>query len=436
MSRVMYFDCFSGVAGDMVLGALLDAGLPLDALRAALGSLSVGHELRVTRVLRAGLSATHVEVHEQGDQTHTDAHTHNHGHSHGHPHGSDDHAHGHSHDHSHDHGHGHRSLREIAHLIGHSSLSAAAKARAVAMFRRLAEAEAAIHSMPVDEVHLHEVGALDSIIDISGVAFGLEWFGIDDIVSSPLNVGGGTVFIAHGTFPVPAPATLRLLHGVPVYSGDIQTELVTPTGALVMSEYAKSFGPMPALSVERIGYGAGTKDFAKVPNVLRVVIGERAVATTTGPGGQTDAAAVPCAVLKIECEIDDMSPQLFGPVSDTLFAAGALDVFLTPIFMKKGRPGTLLTVLAPPALREALCAILFRETTTLGVRVDAVERETLDREWVDVEVDGGLIRIKVAKRRGEIVNAAPEFEDCVRVAAATGRPIKTVQADAMRAWGG
>jgi len=434
MSRVMYFDCFSGAAGDMVLGALLDAGLPLDALRGALGSLSVGHELRVTRVLRAGLSATHVEVHEHGGHTHAEAHPRGHEHSHHHPDGSDEHGHNHSHDHSHDHGHGHRSLHEIAHLIGHSSLSTAAKARAVAMFRRLAEAEAAIHDMPVEEVHLHEVGAVDSIIDIAGVAFALEWFGIDDIVSSPLNVGGGTVSIAHGTFPVPAPATLRLLHGVPVYSGEIQAELVTPTGALVMSEYARSFGPMPALSVERIGYGAGTKDFAKVPNVLRVVIGERAVTATAGLGGQTDAAASPCAVLKIECEIDDMSPQLFGPVSEALFSAGALDVFLTPIFMKKGRPGTLLTVLAAPALREVLCAILFRETTTLGVRVESVERETLDREWVDVALDGGVIRIKVAKRRGEVVNAAPEFDDCVRVAAATGRPIKEVQAAAMRAW--
>jgi uncharacterized protein (TIGR00299 family) protein len=402
MARVMYFDCFSGAAGDMVLGALLDAGLPLDALQQALGSLGAGHEIKVTRVLRAGVSATHVEV--LGDD-----------------HGP---AHGHAHDHSH--AHVHRSLHDISHLIGHSSLSATAKARARAMFLRLAEAEAEIHQMPVDKIHLHEVGAIDSIIDIAGAAFALEWFGIDDIVASPLNVGGGSVEIAHGTFPVPAPATLALLKGVPVYSGPIQKELVTPTGALVMSTYAKSFGPMPPMAVERIGYGAGTRDFEKVPNVLRVVIGERT--------DQAHAGAAAGSVMTIACELDDMSPQLFGPVSDALFAAGALDVFLTPVFMKKGRPGTLLTVLTAPALREAICALLFKETTTLGVRIQHVEREVLDRTSVDVTIPGGTVRIKVARRRGEVVNAAPEFDDCVRVAQATGRPIKDVQADAIRAW--
>ena len=410
MARVMYFDCFSGAAGDMVLGALLDAGLPLDALRTALGSLGVGHELKVTRVLRAGVSATHVEV--------LGADSHDHPHSHAHAHSA----------HSHPaHSHAHRSLHDISRLIGRSSLSAAAKARAKAMFRRLAEAEAAIHQMPVEEVHLHEVGAIDSIIDIAGAVFALEWFGIDDIVASPLNVGGGSVDIAHGTFPVPAPATLRLLQGVPVYSGDIKKELVTPTGALVMSTYARSFGPMPAMSVEKIGYGAGTRDFERVPNVLRVVIGERT--EHAGSPGVDDRN-----VLKIECEIDDMSPQLFGPVSDALFAAGALDVFLTPVFMKKGRPGTLLTVLAPPTLREPVCSLLFRETTTLGVRIEHVEREILDREVVEVAVAGGSVRIKVARRRGEVMNAAPEFDDCVRVANATGRPIKDVQADAIQSW--
>jgi uncharacterized protein (TIGR00299 family) protein len=282
--------------------------------------------------------------------------------------------------------------------------------------------------MSVDEVHLHEVGAVDSIIDIAGVVFGLEWFGIDDIVASPLNVGGGTVEIAHGTFPAPAPATLRLLQGVPVYSGAIQSELVTPTGALVVSTYAKSFGSIPAMSIERVGYGAGTKDFKNVPNVLRVVIGDRTSVDTAAPTSGREE------ILKIECEIDDMSPQLFGPVSDALFGAGALDVFLTPVFMKKGRPGTLLTVLAPPALREAIAALLFRETTTIGVRFEQLERETLERDWIEVAVDGGPIRIKLAKRRGDIVNASPEFDDCLRVAAATGRPLKVVQADAMRAW--
>ncbi len=416
MPRVMYFDCFSGVAGDMVLGALLDAGLPLDALRDALGSLGVGHELRVTRVLRAGLSATHLEV--LGDDA--AGHSHSHGHQHAHGHGPSD---------AHDQPphHAHRSLDQIAQLIGQSALSVEAKGRAVAMFRRLADAEAAIHNVPVDKVHLHEVGAIDSIIDIVGVVFALDWFGIEDIVASPLNVGGGTVEIEHGIFPVPAPATLRLLQGIPIYSGRVAAELVTPTGALIMSTYAKSFGPLPTMSMERSGYGAGTRDFEKAPNVLRVVIGARATAST--PTESADPH-----VLKIEAAIDDMSPQLFGPVSDALFAAGALDVFLTPISMKKGRPGTLLTVLAPPSLREAVCSLLFRETTTIGVRLEQVERETLERTWVEVATRGGPVRIKVARRRGAVVNVAPEFEDCVRVAAATGQPIKVVHAEAMDAW--
>jgi len=206
------------------------------------------------------------------------------------------------------------------------------------------------------------------------------------------------------------------------------SELVTPTGALVMSTFAKSYGSMPSMTMDRVGYGAGTRDLGRVPNVLRVVIGERVSWDRLAQqGGRVDA-------IKIESEIDDMSPQLFGPVSDRLFAAGALDVFLTPIMMKKGRPGTLLTVLAAPDGREPVCDVLFRETTTLGVRVEYVERETLNREWVEVVVDGGPVRIKVASRRGEVLNAAPEFDDCLRIATATARPVKTIQAEAMRAW--
>ncbi len=428
MAGVIYFDCFSGAAGDMILGALIDAGLPVDELRRALGSLGVGHELRVTKVLRAGLSATHVEVVATGEQAHNHAHDHHHDHRHDH----DAHDHGHhaqstGHDtHSHGHSHAHRSLKEIAHLIGHSALSDAGKARAVALFRRLAEAEAAIHQMSIDDVHLHEVGALDSIIDIVGAVFALEWFGIDDVAASPLNVGSGSVEIAHGRFPVPAPATARLLAGLPCYSSGIDAELVTPTGALVVSDYATGFGPMPAMTIRAIGYGAGTKDFAKTPNVLRVVIGERTSATVSAPAG--------ASVVKIECEIDDMSPQLFGPVTDRLMAGGALDVFLTPVQMKKGRPGTLVTVIALPSARESLCDMLFRETTTIGVRFEEMHRETLERRWVDVAVAGGSVRMKVSGRRGEVLNAVPEFDDCLRVAKTTGRAIKEVQAEAMAAY--
>ncbi|HEY6357718.1 MAG TPA: nickel pincer cofactor biosynthesis protein LarC [Vicinamibacterales bacterium] len=424
MARVMYFDCSSGAAGDMVLGALIDAGVPLEAVRGALGSLGLNHDLSTERVVRAGLSATYVSVVRKGDLARDHAHQAAHGHGHAHDH---DHAHrdgerdGRPDDQGQD---GHRSVDQILHLIGHSALSAAGKARASAMIVRLAKAEAAIHHVPVSKVHLHEVGAVDSIIDIVGAVAAFEWLNVDDVVSSPLNVGGGSVTIAHGTYPVPAPATLRLLAGVPVYGGEIQAELVTPTGALVLSTYATSYGPMPAITVDRIGYGAGTKDFPGRPNVLRVVIGER-TATTASDAGD---------VVKIECEIDDMNPQLFGPAFDRLLAAGALDVYATPIQMKKGRPGSLLTVLGRPGDRSALCDVVFRETTTIGVRFAVMGRDTLERISHDVALEGGVVRIKVATRRGVVVNAAPEFDDCARVAAATGQAVKAVQADALRAW--
>ena len=411
MARVMYFDCFSGAAGDMVLAALIDAGLPEDGLRRALGSLGVDHHLDIAKVLRAGISATHVAVHDHGHDHHAQGHHHgDHGHDHGHHH----------------HDHGHRSLAEIGALIDSSGLSVPGKLRAKELFQRIGEAEAAIHQMPVERVHLHEVGALDSIIDIVGAVFALEWFGIDDIVASPLNVGSGTVQMAHGTFPVPAPATVRLLTGIPVYSTGTPAELVTPTGALIISSYAKTYGPLPAMAIDRVGYGAGTRDLGAVPNVLRVVIGERSEGTTTAAGDST--------VVEIVCEIDDMNPQIFPTVTDQLFGVGALDVYLTAVQMKKGRPGTLLTVLAPTSAQRAITELLFRETTTIGVRFHVVERETLERSWHDVRLDGGVVRIKVAGRHGQVFNAAPEFDDCVRIATATGQPVKSVQAAALRAW--
>jgi hypothetical protein len=267
-----------------------------------------------------------------------------------------------------------------------------------------------------------------------GAVFAFEWMGIDDVVSSPLNVGGGSVTIAHGTYPVPAPATLRLLSGVPVYGGEVQSELVTPTGALVVSSYAKAYGPLPAMTVDRVGYGAGSKDFPGRPNVLRIVIGERTASAADEAESIHPFAHSPAEVVKIECEIDDMNPQLFGPAFDRLFAAGALDVYATPIQMKKGRPGTLLTVLGRPVDRSALCDVLFRETTTIGVRFDLMRRDTLERESHDVALEGGSVRMKVATRGGVVLNAAPEFDDCVRVATATGQPVKAVQAEALRAW--
>ena len=389
----------------MILGALLDLGLPLEDLRASLGSLAVeGVEVSADRVLRAGVSATKFRL--AGLNEHAHPHVHEYPHeSHRHPHGS----------------HDHHSLKEIAGFINRSALASKSKQRAIQLFERLAEAEAAIHAMPVEQVHLHEVGALDSIVDIVGCVYGLDQLGADAIVSSPLNVGSGTVTCAHGVFPVPAPATARLLQGVPIYAGDVQMELVTPTGALIVTGYAQSYGPLPAMSVDKIGYGAGDRDPKRHPNVLRMIV------------GQADAAPRH-RVVEILCEIDDMNPQLFGPLMDRLLGAGALDVFYAPVQMKKNRPGTLVTVLAPPALREALSAILFTDTTTIGVRYQEMARECLDREVVTVETPLGAIRFKVASRDGRILNASPEFDDCARIAAERTVPVKDVYALAMKHW--
>jgi uncharacterized protein (TIGR00299 family) protein len=403
MSRILYFDCFSGISGDMVLGALVDAGVPFEDLRRALGSLAVsGFEVTATKVLRAGVSATRFVV--------QDSH---------HPHG----VHQQGHDHGDANAHAHRSLPEISEAIDRSALSAAGKDRAKALFRRLAEAEAEIHQMPVERVHLHEVGALDSIIDIVGAVFALEWIGADRIVCSPLNVGGGMVRSAHGVFPVPAPATVKLLGDAPIYSGALQEELVTPTGALIASAYASSFGAIPPMKVERIGYGAGERNPSDTPNVLRVLVGPAA----------TDVVSDRVAV--IECEIDDMNPQIFTVAMEKLYAAGALEVFYVPVQMKKNRPGTLLTVIARPDLRSRLADIVFRETTTIGLRYSEVDRECLEREVVNVDTPLGPVRFKIASRGGRVLNAAPEFEDCVKIAAAHARPVKDVQAIAVQAYG-
>jgi pyridinium-3,5-bisthiocarboxylic acid mononucleotide nickel chelatase len=250
----------------------------------------------------------------------------------------------------------------------------------------------------------------------------MEWLGVDEVIVSPLNVGSGTVRCAHGEFPVPAPATARILAGVPIYAGAVATELVTPTGALLMTGYATRFGPLPAMRVDRIGYGAGTKDFERHPNVLRVLV------------GTTDRPAASETIVVLECEIDDMNPQLFGPLMDRLYDAGAVDVFYAPVQMKKNRPGTLVTVIAAPDRREALASVLFVESTTIGVRYREMLRERLERELRTIDTPVGQIRFKVATRDGQILNAAPEFEDCVRAATSAGLSIKDVQAIAVKAW--
>jgi uncharacterized protein (TIGR00299 family) protein len=401
VSRVLYFDCFSGLSGDMALGALLDAGLPLDDLRGALGSLALGEaHVHAKRVLRAGVSATKFTVHAHGHEP----------------------SHGHDHEHGRDHEHGHRSLPEIFGLIDHAALSARARERAKAMFGRLAEAEASIHQMPVDQVHLHEVGALDSIIDIVGIAFGMEWVGADRVVCSPLNVGGGMVHTAHGVFPVPAPATLKLLGDAPIYGGAVQRELVTPTGALIATTYASTFGPVPPMSVERVGYGAGDSDHPSTPNVLRVLIGRAAEQATAG------------RVTVVECEIDDMNPQIFGVAMERLYAAGALEVFYVAVQMKKNRPGTLLTVIAPPEKLAQIVDVVFGETTTIGLRHYDASRECLARDIVPVETPIGTVRFKVSRRDGRVVTATPEFDDCAKIAASNHLSVKDVQRIAIKAY--
>ena len=428
---ILYFDCFAGAAGDMILGALLDAGLPFDELKRALGSLAVdGWTVSVDRVIKTGVTATKFRVHEHAHanvpsgnvasgfltaEALAEVVSRTDGHPHHHPHAP------------------HHSLKDIEAAIGRSALSDAGKARAIAMFHRLAGAEAGIHGMPVDQVHLHEVGAIDSIIDIVGAVFALEWFNADRIVVSPLNVGGGMVRSAHGVFPVPAPATVALLKNAPVYSSGIQSELLTPTGALILTEYASAYGPVPAMRVHRVGYGAGDRELAETPNVVRVLVGE-GHAEDPDPGSRTPDSSTFHTVVVLECEIDDMNPQIFGHLMDTLYAAGALEVFYSAVQMKKNRPGTLVTVVARPEQREQLTDLVFRESTTIGVRYQEMSRDCLDREMVTVETAVGSVRFKVARRNGQVVNAQPEFDDLAKLAAEKSLPIKEIQALAHKAW--
>jgi len=411
--KVLYFDCFAGAAGDMILGALLDAGLPFEELRRALGSLAVeGWDVSVDRVIRTGVTATKFRVHERVHAHHQDPKT------------SRPQDHGHNHD-----GHGHHSLSEICAAIERSALSVNGKARAIQMFKRLAEAESAIHGISIDQIHLHEVGALDSIIDIVGAVFAIEWFNADRIVVSPINVGSGMVRTEHGVFPVPAPATLLLLKNAPVYSSGIQSELLTPTGALILAEFASAFGPLPPMTINRVGYGAGDRELKETPNVVRLLVGEAADGKTQDPRPRTEMR-----VAVLECEIDDMNPQIFGVLMEKLYAAGALEVFYSAVQMKKNRPGTLMTIVAKPDQREAMTDIVFRESTTIGIRHQELSRECLDREMVTVTTSLGAVRFKVARRDGRVLNAQPEFEDLAKLSAERGIPIKDVQALAHKAW--
>jgi pyridinium-3,5-bisthiocarboxylic acid mononucleotide nickel chelatase len=426
--RIGYLDCFSGISGDMLLGAIVDAGVPLDILSGAATALNVSARLEARKVMRGGLTATKVDVLADDDpaaerarsqDAHAgvshEAHEHEHDHQH-------EHAHPHEHEHHHSHEH-HRSLSTILSIIGAANLAEDVKERASGAFRLLGEAEAAIHSIPVEEVHFHEVGAVDTIVDIVCAAAGAAALKVDRWLASPLNVGSGTVECAHGTLPVPAPATLALIADAPIYSAGPPMERVTPTGATILRMLNVKYGSMPAMRVNMTGYGAGGRETHGQPNVIRLLVGEESVST--------EPAVEPIAV--IETVIDDSTPQLLAYVSELLLAAGAWDVYRVPVQMKKGRTGVQLTVLARPGLVPALRDLLFRETTTIGLHWRTEDKMSLEREFATVETQWGAVQIKVARwPSGEVANASPEYEDCRRLAAQHSVPLKQVMQEAAR----
>ena len=387
--KAAYFDCFSGISGDMTLGALVDAGCSLDTLRAKLQDLQVpGWELSAEKVWKNGMAATHAKVKAADTQTH-------------------------------------RSLTTILGILEKSSLDERVKERASAIFRKLGEAEATVHDVPLDKIHFHEVGAVDAIVDIVGACIGFEELGFETFACSPLNVGGGTAKMAHGTLPVPAPATARLLMGKPTYSNGVQKELVTPTGAAIVSTLCEKFGPQPAMRISAIGYGAGTIDLESQPNVLRIMVGEVSEKSIEGHGG---------TIRVLEANLDDMNPQIFGYLLEKALGAGALDVFGTPVQMKKSRPGTLITILCKPEDEGRFQQMLFAETTTLGVRSHLVERHALPRELVRVETPFGEVRMKISRSADRIQHAAPEFDDCRKLAEEKNVPLQEVMEQAMRSF--
>jgi uncharacterized protein (TIGR00299 family) protein len=440
--RIAYLECFSGISGDMFLGALVDAGVSPRLLEETVAALGVGAKLEISGVVRSGISATKVNVWVDGEKdmpreeywAKQDVERalspakaqHGHEHAHGH-----DHDHEHSRagapvPHQHEHAHPHRGLKEIRQIILAAAISESAKTTAIRTFEALGAAEAKIHNVPIESIHFHEVGAVDAIVDIVCAAVGAEALGVDEIVCSALNVGGGTVKCAHGTFPVPAPATVELLKDASVYSSGIQAELVTPTGAAIAKTLATRFSAFPEMKIEKSAYGAGSRDFPGHPNVLRIVIGESLPALA----GKTKYETISV----LEANLDDLNPQVFGYVMDRLLEEGALDVFGMPVQMKKNRPGTLLTVLCKPEDAEKLTQLVFSETTTLGVRRREESRQTLARRWENVRTEWGEVRIKIASMNGTVTNYAPEYEDCRRIAAEHHVPLKTVMQEASRAY--
>lgn len=377
--RTAYFDCFSGISGDMTIGALVDAGASFEALRDQLATLHVpGFEVAIEKVTKQGIAGTkfHVHVHDPGTQ--------------------------------------HRRLRDIEAILHASGLTARIQERALEVFTRLAEAEATIHHTTADQVHFHEVGAIDSIVDITGVVIALDLLEVRRVMASPVNVGAGFVRAAHGVLPVPGPATAELLKGAPTYARGQDGELTTPTGAALLATLVERFGPLPQLCVERIGYGAGTKDLPQAPNLLRIFVGEDSTR------GDADVITV------LEANLDDMNPEWFEYVQEQLFTHGALDVFYTPIFMKKNRPATKLTVLCESGKLERIVETVFQGTSTFGVRTYEVRRQKLQRGSQLVETSYGPISVKIGEWHGQVVQISPEYESCRQAAQRCGAPLKEI----------
>jgi uncharacterized protein (TIGR00299 family) protein len=388
--KTLYFDCFAGASGDMILGALISVGVDERALLDQLNLLGVsGWKIDFEKVDRSGISATYARVQTEHEPSH-------------------------------------RHLADILKIIDESRLSDRVKERAALIFSRLAEAESRVHNEPVERIHFHEVGALDAIIDVCGAAIGFELLGVENFISSRLRVGMGMTEMAHGRFPIPPPAVVELLKGKPIYAGEIEGEFVTPTGAAIIATVCENFGTMPSLKIEATGYGAGTRNPKNFPNVLRLFLGKT-------EGEAADDAADE-SLLMIETSIDDLPAQLFGHVMERAFELGALDCYLTPVQMKKNRPGTLVSILCRPDQREKFLEMLFAETTTIGARSYEVQRRALARETVTVTTQFGPIDVKVARIKNGAVNAMPEFEQCRAAAQKTGVALREVQEAARAAY--
>jgi len=428
--KTLYLDIFSGISGDMFVGALLDLGVDAHQFEHELEKLHLdGYHLHISRQQKSGIAGTKFDVHLEDDHHHEHSHA---GHSHDHGH----HGHSHPHEHGHSHGHEHhhdeeRTFTEIRRLISETKLSEWTKKKSIAVFQRIANAEGAIHGRPPEQVHFHEVGAVDSIIDIVGACIALEMLGKPRVLAAPVVEGTGWINCAHGRFPIPAPATLAILgaRGAAVTQSDEPHELVTPTGAALLAEFAETFAPMRGLVAEKIGFGLGTRDNKTRPNVLRAVLGKE-TSNAESRDWETDTIAV------LETNLDDISSEILGDFVERALAAGALDVFHTPIQMKKNRPGVLLTILCVEGDADKFSEMLLRETSAFGVRRHVAERRKLRREFTQVRTPFGEVTVKMGKLDGKIVQSAPEFESCKKVADQARVPLKEVYEAALKAMRG